>query len=393
MNRPHLDLQGARILLVDDRQANLDILCTLLEDGGYKILMASDGHIALRIAARVVPDLILLDVMMPGIDGYEVCRRLKHDETTRDIPVIFVTANDQTEDVVAGFEVGGVDYMPKPFRDREVLVRVSNALTAKFLFDQNRGYQERMEKELQTAHDLQMGLMPEACPELAGIEIAGRCIPAEEVGGDVYQYFQLPQGELAISLADATGHAMKAAIPVVLFSGMLETQMELGSRLEELYSRLNRSICRIMDERTYVCFTMAQLDPVSRRLRLANAGCPYPIHYRAAGGETAELRIPEAYPLGVRGDSCYQALDVQLDPGDRVVFCSDGIAEAENSAGEAFGFERTAAVIRAGCGEGVAAEALLQRIIDATHDFSGEAPAADDRTCVVVGMNHEAQDQ
>jgi DNA-binding NtrC family response regulator len=133
MGETEVDLKGARILLVDDQPANLDVLRRVLEAKAYKILLAPSGEVALRTAGRVVPDLILLDVMMPGMDGYEVCRRLKQDETTRAIPVIFVTAQDQTDALVSGFQAGGVDYIVKPFREEEVLVRVQTHLCLKYL--------------------------------------------------------------------------------------------------------------------------------------------------------------------------------------------------------------------------------------------------------------------
>ena len=130
MNASEVDLKGARILLVDDQPANLELLCELLEAEGYEISLAPRGEIALEIVgeADALPDLVLLDVMMPEMDGYEVCRRLKADSRTREIPVIFITARDLTEGVLEGFRVGGVDYIPKPFRDEEVLVRVQTHL-------------------------------------------------------------------------------------------------------------------------------------------------------------------------------------------------------------------------------------------------------------------------
>lgn len=128
MNNLDMNLRGAKVLLVDDTQANLDVLCELLEREGYAISMAPNGEVALRIVQRVQPDLILLDVMMPGLNGFEVCQRLKVDEMTRDIPVIFITAETLTESVVAGFDAGGVDYILKPFREEEVLVRVDTHL-------------------------------------------------------------------------------------------------------------------------------------------------------------------------------------------------------------------------------------------------------------------------
>ena len=123
-----IDLQGAKILLVDDTPANLDVLCALLESEGYDLAMASDGPLALKIAERMQPNLILLDVMMPEMDGYEVCRRLKGDPALADIPVIFITGKVETEDVVSGFDAGGVDYIAKPLRDQEVLARVQTQL-------------------------------------------------------------------------------------------------------------------------------------------------------------------------------------------------------------------------------------------------------------------------
>jgi len=128
MPDPSSDLTGAKLLLVDDTPANLKVLGDLLEAEGYDLALASDGPLALKIAQRLRPELILLDVMMPGMDGYEVCRRLQADAELASIPVIFITAKDQTEDLVTGFEVGGLDYITKPFRDVEVLVRVQTQI-------------------------------------------------------------------------------------------------------------------------------------------------------------------------------------------------------------------------------------------------------------------------
>ena len=126
---PEQDLpREPRLLLVDDTPANLQVLCEVLEARGYNISIALSGQQALDIAAQATPDLVLLDVMMPEIDGYEVCRRLKADEKTSDVPVIFITAQDLSAGVVAGFDAGGVDYITKPFREREVLARVQTHL-------------------------------------------------------------------------------------------------------------------------------------------------------------------------------------------------------------------------------------------------------------------------
>jgi len=126
-------LRGSRVLVVDDVPANLDVLSNSLESTGYQVQFATSGEQALRLVSTTTPDLILLDVMMPGMDGYEVCRRLKSTEKTRDIPVLFITAQVDTGDLLRGFDAGGVDYITKPFREEEVLIRVQTHLRINYL--------------------------------------------------------------------------------------------------------------------------------------------------------------------------------------------------------------------------------------------------------------------
>ena len=240
-----------------------------------------------------------------------------------------------------------------------------------------------MEEELQTAHDLQMGLMPTEAPRIESFDIIGRCLPANHVGGDFFQYFPISDNRLAISLADVTGHAMEAAVPVMMFSGILDNQMEAGDSLEDLFTKLNRSLHRNLNSRTFVCFTMGELEIKTRQFRVSNGGCPYPYHYRASTSEVAEIQV-DAYPLGVRAETTFSVKEIQLEPEDRVIFCSDGIIEAENAEGEIFGFERTAETIRKGCQEGLSAAALLDRIIGEVKAFAGDVPQGDDQTVVVL---------
>lgn len=138
----------AKILIVDDVPANLNTLSDMLEPHGYHILAARSGAEAIDAALRNRPDLMLLDVMMPGLDGYETCRQLKQQELTRSIPVIFLTVQDELEKVVEGFRVGGVDYITKPFQTEELLIRIQTHLKIHFLSEELQRKNEQLQAEI-----------------------------------------------------------------------------------------------------------------------------------------------------------------------------------------------------------------------------------------------------
>ncbi|MGB4201517.1 MAG: response regulator, partial [Thermotogota bacterium] len=140
------DLEGASIMIVDDTPANLELLAEMLHAKGYRVLQFPNGMTALHACVRVKPDLILLDIMMPQMDGFEVNRRLKTDEKLRDIPVIFISALDDTANIVQALSQGGVDYITKPFKEEEVLARVRTHLKIVFLQRQLKAHNENLEE-------------------------------------------------------------------------------------------------------------------------------------------------------------------------------------------------------------------------------------------------------
>src|SRR5512134_3865355 len=146
-----------RIMIVEDTPANIQILTGILKERGYQLSIATDGRRALEALERVRPDLILLDVMMPGMDGYETCRRIKSNAAWKDIPIIFLTAKSDTADIVTGFEAGAVDYVAKPFNAHELLARISTHLTIDQL---RRSLAEAHKRELEMAFRVQSQLIP-----------------------------------------------------------------------------------------------------------------------------------------------------------------------------------------------------------------------------------------
>jgi len=153
------DRSQKSILIVDDTPENLTVLRQILNEQGYRVRPALSGEIALKTIRADLPDLILLDIVMPGMDGYEVCAKLKADKATRDIPVIFISALKEIEDKVRAFSEGGVDYISKPFQAEEILARVKTHLTLYSLMNRLEEKNNKLQKALDEVTQLQ-GLLP-----------------------------------------------------------------------------------------------------------------------------------------------------------------------------------------------------------------------------------------
>src|SRR5688572_2257540 len=205
------DLSDCRILIVDDVAANIHILVEALQDE-YKLSVARDGESALRAIAKSAPDLVLLDIMMPGIDGYEVCRRLRAEEATRELPIMFLSALEDVADKARGFELGANDYLTKPFEVLEVKARVRSLLRAKAYADAVR---EAMEREMNVAREIQRGILPADLPgRTAGTGLSAHAImePARHVGGDLFEVLHRDDRCLVVVVGDVMGKGVPAAI-------------------------------------------------------------------------------------------------------------------------------------------------------------------------------------
>jgi len=205
------DLSESTILVVDDTEANIDVLVNTLGDD-YELAVAMDGESALTIASEDAPDLILLDIMMPGMDGYEVCRRLKADEKTREIPVIFVTAMGEAEDETKGLGLGAIDYITKPVTPSIVQARVRNHLELKRLRDQEKEYLRLVEQEKKKSDALLANILPDS--------IADRLKEQQEVIAESYP-------EITILFADLVNFTEFAS---------KTSSVEIVSTLNEVFS-------------------------------------------------------------------------------------------------------------------------------------------------------------
>lgn len=216
-----------KILLVDDVPANLSVLISALEPHGYEILAAHNGLAAIKVAAKALPDLILLDIMMPEVNGLETCKRLKQDEATRDIPVIFLTARSEMESIVEGFRAGGVDYIVKPFQTEEVLSRVATHLRmsrlTRELREKNHALENRtaeLTAEIQRRQEAEVALRQagdklEAFSDLEASRgnlsgLVGTSKPLRKIVAEIQRLHQFPNTSVLIAGESGTGKELVA---------------------------------------------------------------------------------------------------------------------------------------------------------------------------------------
>ncbi len=238
-----------------------------------------------------------------------------------------------------------------------------------------------LQRELQVAHQLQASLLPQRDPTVPGLEITGTCIPASQVGGDYFTYLWAHEGSdrIGIVIADVTGHAMQAAIPAVLFSGMLVTAARQTHRPNEILSILNDSLYTRTDSHTFICCTVAVFDLKERMLSFANAGGLDPL--RRSEGSAEPLEIDgNRLPLGMIPRVFYNERQIPLESGDTYVFLTDGIVEAKSPGGELFGFDRVSKAV-----EGAeTVDEVRRRLLDGVSKHLNQREPDDDITLLVV---------
>jgi sigma-B regulation protein RsbU (phosphoserine phosphatase) len=325
--------QKQTVLVVDDAPANIQIVKSILKDV-YKIRIATSGAKALELANMTPPpDLILLDVMMPDMDGYEVCTQLKLRLETRDIPVIFLTGQTHVDEETRGFEVGAVDYIHKPFSPAVVKARVQTHLVLRGIRQQLAQQLLAIQKELETARQIQLSILPSEIPQIEGLDIAARYIPMASVAGDFYDFMVVDEKRIGILVADVSGHGMPAALIASMLKIALSAQGPHAADPAQVLLGLNQALCGKFQHH-YVTAAYLFVDMQKRTLTYAGAGHP-PLLLRDCKGvrDVAENGLF----LGRFPFATYSSVVLPLTAGDRALLYTDGIPETTNPAGVEFG--------------------------------------------------------
>lgn len=381
----------ASILAVDDTPANLQVLAGMLKDRGYKVRPVPGGKLALQAARRDPPDLILLDINMPEMNGYEACEQLKADDKLKGIPVIFISALTEELDKVKAFAIGGVDYLTKPFQMEELHARVETHLKLRRLQIKLEEYSrhlelahERLRFDLELARGVQRSFLPLRLPEVPGYEFFAHYEPAYEVGGDYYDFIPLPRQRVAVLLGDVVGKGVAAALLMAKLSADARFCMLTDPDPAAAFTRLNFLMHQSGMADRFVTLVVAILDPGSHSVTLVNAGHPPPMVYRRATRTVSEAISNEAvgFPLGVFDGFEYVSFQLSLDPGDSILAFTDGVTEAMDVQDRQL---QTKGVYAAVQGEAYSPRTLGDKVVNVVKQFATGRSQHDDIALVGFG--------
>jgi len=332
-----------KILVVDDIPQNVRLLELNLRAEGYRFVAAYSGQEALEKIEAEHPDLVLLDVMMPGMDGYEVCRRLRQDKKTRALPIVMITAHEQgAERKMEAVDAGADDFIGKPFERHEVLLRVRSLLRVKLLHDELFRANQRLEDELAMAREVQQAFLPNEYPDIPGLEFAHKYIPTFAVGGDFFDVKERSPGVVEIFISDVMGHGPQAA----MITGVVKTLLtQLSSRLAGpgyLLSQINEHFHSLMLSGGLPMFVTAfciVIDTMNRKYIYSNAGHPAPFLMQNQLSQMGKLVNEPGPALGMVPNTFYENHERELESGEMLFLYTDGLEELPDTDNVQFGVE------------------------------------------------------
>ena len=358
------------VLIVDDNADLREYLTRLLEPD-YTVRTAVDGADALAQLAERLPDLVLTDVMMPNVDGFELLARVREEPRTQRLPVIVLSARAGEEATVEGLDAGADDYLVKPFSGPELLARVHANLEVTRLRDAlAAGERDRAREMEDVALTLQRSLLPRELPDVLGAELCGRYVPASEsleIGGDFYDATALGDGRVVITIGDVAGHGVLAAAVMGQVRQAVRAYAFEGHPPAALMDRLDLLVSD-SDLAMTTCLC-GIFDPATGLLRFANAGHPPPL-IRRADGTVERVTDGLSHPLGVTMTHRHVEASITLGQGDALLLYTDGLVERRGEVID-LGIDRLAA--RFGEGSAVAAEACERIVSDLADNLADDA--------------------
>jgi CheY-like chemotaxis protein len=395
MGQPQFSVDGnktLKVLVADDDIPNRLILKAILEKQGYRVFLADDGVQAVDVFRREHPDLILMDIKMPNMDGYEATRRIKSINGDTFVPVIFLTATTDSEGLAKCVESGGDDFLTKPYNRVLLQARIDALLRIRDLYNtvqyqrnELASHQKRLDRERQLAKRLFNNIVETGSLNLPYVQ--SMLSPMSLFSGDILMAAAKPSGGLHILLGDFTGHGLAAAIGALPVSSIFYGMTKKGYSIAEIVTEINTKLKIILPTDMFLAACIVDVNPASHTLSIWNGGIPQVLIYGEEEQEIVRTVEPRHLPLGiVDGESFDRRIDVvEMRQGDRIFIHSDGITETSNPAGNMFGRDRLKNIFV----ENKQSENLFYEIHEALINFLAGANQQDDMTLIEIKYDQE----
>lgn len=385
-------IHAARILIVDDDPLICQLVVAILKSKGFVNLdVAGGGHAALERIRDHEPDLLLLDMRMPDLDGMEVCRRIRSQPRLADLPILVQTAAVDRSEMGKTFAAGASDFLSKPVNPVELLSRVITHVERRILLRELRAYRERTSRELEAARQMQLQLLPSQSSQerfavASGLRIASYFRPSSEIGGDIWGLLPVDANSFGIFLADLVGHGVSAALNTFRLHAIIHQHAGLYGDPAAFLSVLNERLVPLFGSGQFATFLYAVVEPALGRIRFASAGAPCPM---IADRVTRSVTLTHAsgIPLGVTGQATYKAAEHEFTLDARMVLFSDGLSELPclgngRPGDDRLGEDRLLDIV-ASCAGALPPEAVIAALRSAAH-IGADETLPDDTTIICI---------
>ena len=395
----------ASVLVADDDPASLVAMEAILGDLGQRLVLAHSGEEALRLMLHEDFAVVILDVRMPGLSGFDTARYIRQRKRTEHTPIIFLTGMGADEgDIFAGYFAGAVDFLTKPVVPHVLKIKVKVFVDLYLAWEEVRRQSEllreserrelerrlaeeraqfeaaQLRDDLNLAARIQRRLFPANPPQCKGFDIFGDSRPAEATGGDYFDFFPMADA-LGIAIGDVSGHGIASALTMASTRAYVRGLVLVDPQPARVLDLANRALSHDVVEGNFVTLMLAQLDPRERVVTYAGAGHP-PGYLLSPDGGVKSVLTSQAPPLGIQPGLAFKESAVSLSKGDLVLFLTDGILEAADSRGGLFGMERALEVVRAHLDK--PAREIAQELYNGARRFACHGVLQDDATSILI---------
>ena len=361
--------QKSNILIVDDSKTNILFLKKHLEND-YNIFSCFNGQEALNSIQENKPDIILLDIIMPIMDGYQTCKYIKQNLKLRHLPVIMITSLNKKKDRIQGIECGADDFLSKPIDPLELLTRVKSLIRIKkyndYIVNQTRFY----EKELKIAKILQKAILPPMNSQIIqNIELYAQYIPWMDIGGDYFNILELSKNHIGIFLADVMGHGLSASLVTMVLKTLLEMHVNHKTDPSILFNILNKELCKMFGNiLIYATAIYLLIDTNKKQFFYSNAGHPPFLFFHEKKKDILSLK-GYGKPLGIYENNIYKTGVCNFQDEDKIFMYTDGLTDAENNTKQMFGIENIEQFILKN--KSLKPKKLINKLFEELNQFTG----------------------